>query len=489
MNSTIKKNHFTKMLLGLGAMALLSSCVNDQSDKKYSDTVDIPVNQEMIAELTSPPFVPTPVGKRMAKKLIVDLEIQEREGEMTSGVKYIYWTFGGTVPGSFIRTRVGDEVEFHLKNHPDNKLPHNIDLHAVNGPGGGAESSFVAPGHEKVFSFKVLNPGLYVYHCATAPVGMHIANGMYGLILVEPEGGLPPVDKEYYIMQGDFYTEGSYGERGVQPFDMQKAIDEKPDYVVFNGHVGAMTGDNAITAKVGEKIRLFVGNGGPNLVSSFHVIGEIFDKVYIEGGDLINTNVQTTLIPAGGAAIVEFRVDVPGTFILVDHSIFRAFNKGALAMLKVEGEENKTIYSGEIRDGIYLPEGGVIQSMPTGGVKTEKVEMKALSLEERMTFGKDKYMATCSACHQANGLGIEGAFPPLAKSDYLNADVNRAIDIVLHGKTGEITVNGKKFNSVMTAQAMSDEEVTNVLTYVYNSWSNSKKEVTPEMVQAVRNRQ
>jgi nitrite reductase (NO-forming) len=488
MKLVIKQKLVIKMLLGLSTVAFLSGCVNDQSDKKYNDTVEIPVNQEMIAELTSPPNVPTPIGKRMAKKLIVDLEIQEREGEMTNGVKYVYWTFGGTVPGSFIRTRVGDEVEFHLKNHPDNKLPHNIDLHAVNGPGGGAESSFVAPGHEKVFSFKVLNPGLYVYHCATAPVGMHIANGMYGLILVEPEGGLPPVDKEYYIMQGDFYTEGKYGDRGLQAFDMQKAIDENADYVVFNGSVGAMTGDNAITAEVGETVRLFVGNGGPNLVSSFHVIGEIFDKVYVEGGDLVNDNVQTTLIPAGGAAIVEFRVDVPGTFILVDHSIFRAFNKGALAMLKVEGEEDKRIYSGEIRDGIYLPEGGAIQSMPNGSKKEPKEEMKALSLEERMTFGKDKYIATCSACHQANGQGIEGAFPPLAKSDYLNADVDRAIDIVLHGKTGEITVNGKKYNSVMTAQALSDEEVANVLTYVYNSWGNSKKEVTPAMVQAVRNK-
>lgn len=488
MKLVIKQKLITNILLGLGAVAFLSGCVNDQSDKKYNDTVEIPVNQEMIAELTSPPNVPTPVGKRMAKKLIVDLEIQEREGEMTNGVKYVYWTFGGTVPGSFIRTRVGDEVEFHLKNHPDNKLPHNIDLHAVNGPGGGAESSFVAPGHEKVFSFKVLNPGLYVYHCATAPVGMHIANGMYGLILVEPEGGLPPVDKEYYIMQGDFYTEGKYGDRGLQAFDMQKAIDEKADYVVFNGHVGAMTGDNAITAKVGEKVRLFVGNGGPNLVSSFHVIGEIFDKVYVEGGDLVNDNVQTTLIPAGGAAIVEFRVDVPGTFILVDHSIFRAFNKGALAMLKVEGEEDKRIYSGEIHDGIYLPEGGAIQSMPNGARKEPKEEVKALSFEERMTFGKDKYMATCSACHQADGKGIENAFPPLANSDYLNADVDRAIDIVLHGKSGEITVNGKKYNSVMTAQALTDEEVSNVLTYVYNSWGNSKKEVTPEMVKAVRNK-
>ncbi|NGX84379.1 copper-containing nitrite reductase [Aequorivita sp. KMM 9714] len=488
MTINFKKKNVVKLLLGFGAAAFLTGCVNDQSSKTYENALDIPVSQEMVAELTDPPFVPTPVGKRKAKKLIVDLEIQEREGEMVNGVKYVYWTFGGTVPGSFIRTRVGDEIEFKLKNHPDNKLPHNIDLHAVNGPGGGAESSFVAPGHEKIFSFKTLNPGLYVYHCATAPVGMHIANGMYGLILVEPEGGLEPVDREYYIMQGDFYTEGKYGERGLQAFDMQKAIDEKADYVVFNGHVGAMTGDNALTAKVGETIRLFVGNGGPNLVSSFHVIGEIFDRVHVEGGDLINENVQTTLIPAGGAAIIEFKVDVPGSFILVDHSIFRAFNKGALAMLNVEGEENEKVFAGEIYEGIYLPEGGVIQSMPGKDKKTPKEEVKALSFEEKMKFGKDKYMATCVACHQANGQGIEGAFPPLAKADYLNADVDRAIDIVLNGKSGEITVNGKKYNSVMTAQALSDEDVANVMTYVYNSWGNNKTDVTPEMVQAVRNR-
>lgn len=489
MNFTIQKKVIKNAVLALGGMIFLTSCVNKQSDKTYENAVDIPVNQEMIAELTDPPFVPTPVGNRLAKKLIVDLEIQEREGEMVSGVKYVYWTFGGTVPGSFIRTRVGDEIEFHLKNHPDNKLPHNIDLHAVNGPGGGAESSFVAPGHEKVFSFKTLNPGLYVYHCATAPVGMHIANGMYGLILVEPEGGLAPVDKEFYIMQGDFYTEGAYGERGLQAFDMQKAIDEKPDYVVFNGHVGAMTGDNSLSANVGETIRLFVGNGGPNLVSSFHVIGEIFDKVHVEGGDLINDNVQTTLIPAGGAAIIEFKVDVPGSFILVDHSIFRAFNKGALAVLNVAGEENKRVFAGEIYDGIYQPEGSVIQSMPTSASSSEPKEDAApISFEDQMKFGKDKYMATCVACHQANGQGIENAFPPLAKSDYLNADVDRAIDIVLHGKSGEITVNGKKYNSVMTAQALSDEDAANVLTYVYNSWGNNKTVVTPNMVRAVRNK-
>ncbi|MGM5470862.1 copper-containing nitrite reductase [Flavobacteriaceae bacterium LMO-SS05] len=463
-----------------------TSCFN-KKERVIEHTSDIPVNREMLAELTSPPNVPTPIGVRKAKKLIVKMEILEKEGELTDGVKYMYWTFGGSVPGSFIRTRVGDEVEFHLQNHPNNKLPHNIDLHAVTGPGGGAESSFVAPGHSKVFSFKTLNPGLYVYHCATAPVGMHIANGMYGLILVEPEGGLPLVDKEYYIMQGDFYTKGANGERGLQPFDMQKAVDEKADYVVFNGKVGALTGDNAITAKVGETVRLFVGNGGPGLISSFHVIGEIFDRVHVEGGDLINKNVQTTLIPAGGAAIIEFKVDVPGSLILVDHSIFRAFNKGALAMLNVEGEENKKIYSGEIRDDIYLPEGPGIQTMPTTDEVVES-EIPAKSFDEKMEFGKRVYMQTCFACHQAEGQGIPNAFPPLAKSDYLNADVDRAIGIVLHGKTGEITVNGQKYNSVMTRQMLSTDQIANVMTYVYNSWGNSKKVITKEMVEKVKNK-
>ena len=467
------------------ASLILSSC-NSNQEKKVIDTSKIAVSGTMEAELTSPPNVPEPVGDRPAKKLIVNMEILEQEGTMTDGTTYIYWTFGGSVPGSFIRTRVGDEVEFTLSNHPDNKLPHNIDLHAVTGPGGGATSSFVAPGHEKTFSFKTLNPGVYVYHCATAPVGMHIANGMYGLILVEPEGGLPKVDKEYYIMQGDFYTKGATGAPGLQAFDMTKAVAEQADYVVFNGKVGSLTGDNAITANVGETIRLYVGNGGPNLVSSFHVIGEIFDRVHVEGGSLVNENVQTTLIPAGGAAMVEFKVDVPGTFILVDHSIFRAFNKGALGMLKVKGEEEKQLYSGVKQEGIYNPEGGTIQTMPTDDSKKPVVKT-AKSLSEKIASGKNLYTKTCFACHQANGEGIANAFPPLAKSDYLNADVKRAIAIVLHGKTGEITVNGKKYNSVMTKQTLTDDEVADVLTYVYNSWGNNKTNVTTNMVSEVKN--
>lgn len=473
MNALFKPIGLCISLLSLSL--LFSACNKNKVD----------ASQKVNAELTSPPFVPKPVGNRAPQKLVVNMEIVEKEGEMADGVKYVYWTYGGSVPGQFIRTRVGDEIEFHLKNHPDNKLPHNIDLHAVTGPGGGATSSFVAPGHEVVFSFKVLNEGLYVYHCATAPVGMHIANGMYGLILVEPEGGLPPVDKEYYVMQGDFYTKGPYGEKGVQPFDMEKAIKEQPDYVVFNGKVGALTGDNAITANVGETVRLFVGNGGPNLVSSFHVIGEIFDLVNTEGGSIQNKNVQTTLVPAGGSAMVEFKVDVPGNFILVDHSIFRTFNKGSLGILKVSGAEDKNIYSGLQSDNVYLPEGGTIQRMPEEAVKKAP---KPTSLADRIADGKSIYNQTCLACHQSEGQGLANAFPPLAKSDFLNADINRAIDIVLHGKTGEIVVNGAKYNSVMTAQNLTDDEIANVLTFVTHSWGNTKKEVTPAMVAAIRNK-
>ncbi|MDP5291599.1 copper-containing nitrite reductase [Oceanimonas sp. CHS3-5] len=434
----------------------------------------LPVEEAM---LTSPPVVPPPITRDHAAKVVVKMETVEKVMEIADGVEYMFWTFGGSVPGQFLRVREGDEVEFHLSNHPSSKMPHNIDLHAVTGPGGGAASSFTAPGHTSVFNFKALNPGLYVYHCATAPVGMHIANGMYGLILVEPEEGLPAVDREYYVMQGDFYTKGEYGEQGLQSFDMDKAIREQADYVVFNGSVGALNGDKALTANVGETVRLYVGNGGPNLVSSFHVIGEIFDKVNLEGGTAINENVQTTLVPAGGAAMAEFTLDVPGNFIMVDHSIFRAFNKGALGMMQVEGPEDKIVYSGKVAENVYLPEGSAVQVMPNGHPK-----VVAKNREERLLYGKRVYEANCQACHQNEGQGIPGAFPPLAASDFLNADHTRATDVVLHGLKGPIKVNDQAFDSIMPAMRLSDEDTANVLTYVLNSWDNDSGEVTPEQV-------
>ena len=309
------------------------------------------------AIVTHAPEVPPPTDRDHPAKVRVKMETVEKTMTMEDGVEYHYWTFNGDVPGQMIRVREGDTVEVEFSNNPSSTVPHNVDFHAATGQGGGAEASFTAPGHTSTFSFKALQAGLYIYHCAVAPVGMHIANGMYGLILVEPKEGLPKVDKEFYIVQGDFYTKGKKGAQGLQPFDMDKAIAEQPEYVVFNGHVGSIAGDNALKAKAGETVRLYVGNGGPNLVSSFHVIGEIFDKVYVEGGKLINENVQSTVIPAGGAAMIEFKVDIPGSYTLVDHSIFRAFNKGALGQLKVEGDENPEIMTKKLSDTAYQPAG------------------------------------------------------------------------------------------------------------------------------------
>lgn len=468
----IKGLSMLSLIAAVSLVLLLSACEQNEV-----------MSGEETAVLTFAPNVPPPITRTHPTKVIVELETTEVVGKLADGVDYTFWTFGGRVPGKFIRVREGDFVEFHLNNHPQSKMPHNIDLHAVTGPGGGAASSFTAPGKSTVFSFTALNPGLYVYHCATAPVGMHIANGMYGLILVEPKEGLPPVDREYYVMQSEFYTGGKYGEAGLQPFNMEKALLETPDYVVFNGSVGSMVGDNAITAEAGESVRLFVGNGGPNLVSSFHAIGEIFDLVYTEGGTGGNQkNVQTTLVPAGGSAMVEFKVDVPGTFILVDHSIFRAFNKGALAMLKVNGDEDEAIYSGLQYEEVYLPEGGAVQEIETDQAELPVARTKA----ERIDMGSRLYSQNCAACHQPEGQGITGAFPPLAGSDYLLADKDRAIGVIINGLSGEVMVNGTPYNGVMPAVQLSDEDVANVLTYVLNTWGNDGGEVVPIDVQRVR---
>ena len=472
------------LIVVLGSLVTVASAT--AAPAKIPGDFGPPRGKPIQAILTSPPNVPPPIKRNYPAKVIVELEVIEKEMPISEGVSYTFWTFGGTVPGSFIRVRQGDTVEFHLKNHPSSKMPHNIDLHGVTGPGGGAASSFTAPGHRSQFTFKALNEGIYVYHCATAPVGMHVANGMYGLILVEPPGGMSKVDHEFYVMQGDFYTTGKYREKGLQPFDMEKAIDERPTYVLFNGAEGALTGDKALQAKTNQNVRMFVGNGGPNLVSSFHVIGEIFDKVSYEGGSNVQRNVQTTLIPAGGAAMVEFRTEVPGSYVLVDHSIFRAFNKGALAILKVEGPENKAIYSGKELDSVYLGDRAQ-PNLAAVATAAKAAASGTLTQQEQVDAGKVLFTGTCSVCHQANGEGLAGVFPPLAKSDYIAKDVKRIISTVLHGLSGKVTVNGKEYNSVMPPMnQLNDDEVANILTYVLNSWSNPGGRITADEVKKVR---
>jgi nitrite reductase (NO-forming) len=292
-----------------------------------------------------PADLPAPVGDRAAKNVRIDLEAVELNGQLADGTAYGYWTFGGKVPGPFLRVRVGDTVELHLANREGNRMVHSIDLHAVTGPGGGSSVTQVPPGDEKAFTFKALHPGLFVYHCATPMVAQHIANGMYGLILVEPEGGLPEVDREFYVMQGEVYTHSSFGEGGQQELDVDKLLDEAPEYYVFNGAVGGLTEDHPLHAKIGETVRIFMGVGGPNFASSFHVIGEIMDRVY-DQASLTSpplTDVQTTLVPPGGATLVELGLDVPGRYLLVDHAIARV-EQGLVGYLIVDGPENQDIF-------------------------------------------------------------------------------------------------------------------------------------------------
>ena len=297
------------------------------------------------AHLTFAPDVPPPITRRRPAIVRVHLDSGMSVMEISAGVKYHFWTFNGRVPGPFIRARVGDTLELHVTNSDDSGMPHNVDLHAVTGPGGGATVTTVTQGEERIAWFKLLHPGLFVYHCAAPPVMDHIANGMYGLILVEPEKGLPKVAHEFYVMQSEFYAKEPQAGSDTLDYSHDAGVIEHPRFVVFNGRVGSLVGDSAIKAKTGEQVRIFFGNAGPNLISSFHVIGEIFDNVYREA-DLVSPpghSIQTTLVPAGGATVVEFGVEVPGSYTLVDHAIFRV-EQGAVGFLQVEGEPRHDLY-------------------------------------------------------------------------------------------------------------------------------------------------
>ena len=299
--------------------------------------------------IRNPADLPGPVGDRRPTTVQVDLTTEEVTAQLADGTTYTFFTFNGQVPGPMLRVKVGDTIKLNLQNATSSAFPHSIDLHAVTGPGGGAVFTQTNPGETTSFSFKALNPGLYVYHCATPSVAHHIASGMYGLILVEPEGGLPSVDREYYVMQGEIYSAQPMGTGGHLDFDHAKMLNEAPEYVILNGAANALTLDDyALRANVGETVRIYFGVGGPNLTSSFHVIGEIFDRVYSQASltSAPLTDVQTTTVPPGGATMVEFKVDVPGRYILVDHALSR-LERGLAGYLIAEGVDNPQVFSGE----------------------------------------------------------------------------------------------------------------------------------------------
>jgi nitrite reductase (NO-forming) len=288
----------------------------------------------------NPSDIPKPISRNSSSTVSFDLEAKEVISYLADGTEYLFWTYNETVPGPFMRARVGDKIQLTISNHKSSTHTHSIDLHAVTGPGGGANLTQVKPGESKTISFKALHPGVFLYHCASGNVPTHIANGLYGIILIEPEEGLSRVDREFYIIQGEFFTQGLVGEKGFQKFSPNKMMKETPEYIVFNGRVKALTGQQALKAKKGVTIRIFFGNAGVSKISSLHIIGEIFDKVYPEGSlKSSTTSVQTTLIPAGGAAAVELKLENAGNFVILDHAISR-IDRGAYGILEVSGSQS-----------------------------------------------------------------------------------------------------------------------------------------------------
>ena len=290
-----------------------------------------------------PADVPPPITRTAPTTVQVTLTAKEVVAELADGTTYAFWTFDGTVPGPLVRVMEGDTIEFTLINDLSSVNGHNIDFHAVNGPGGGAEVTNVAPGETATFTWKALHAGAFVYHCAFPPPMHHIAQGMYGAIVVEPVGGLPPVDREFYIMQGDWYTAGRLGNQGHQTFSNEKALAELPEYYTFNGHVQALTELYPLQAETGETVRVFFGVGGPNKGSNFHIIGEVFDRVYSGSDETFTANEEAWYVPPGSVSTFEMFLDVPGSYTIVDHALYRV-QKGAVGVLQVSGDPDPTVF-------------------------------------------------------------------------------------------------------------------------------------------------
>lgn len=336
----MRQYHELLLLGGVAVAVLAASAV----------AADLPAAQQAapaaaVADVSRDPAdLPGPLVRSTPATVTVNLETVEVTGRLDDGTTYDYWTYNRKVPGPFVRVRVGDTVVINLKNDASSAMMHNIDLHAVIGPGGGAVATMAKPGEAKGFTFKAVHPGLYVYHCAIPMAAQHIANGMYGMILVEPERGLPKVDHEYYVMQGEIYTEQANGTKGQLTQSIDKLLAEQPDYMVFNGAVDGLS-RKPLKAKAGETVRIFFGDAGPDKDSSFHIIGAVFDAAWPYGSfDAAPvSNVQTLTVPPGGAATVELKLPVPGKFFLVDHALSR-IEKGLKGTMEVSGQERADLF-------------------------------------------------------------------------------------------------------------------------------------------------
>ncbi len=303
------------------------------------------------AELAYAPNVPPPIARQEPAIVKVNLTATHKMMPLSSSQNYMFWTFNDHVPGPFIRARLGDWLEVHISNTDTSGMPHNVDFHAATGPGGGANLLTVSPGQQHTAWLRLLHPGLFMYHCAVPPMIDHIGNGMYGLILVEPTNGLPHADREFYIMQSEFYTKDASPDAKMLEYSHEKALAENPRFVVFNGQAGALMFQDGLHVNTGERVRIYFGNAGPDLISSFHIIGTVMDEVYRDGSlsGAPARGLQTTLVTPGAAAVIEFSPLVPGVYTFLDHSAAHS-EKGAMGDLNVSGPAKADVYRSD-QDG------------------------------------------------------------------------------------------------------------------------------------------
>lgn len=343
--------------LGLGGLGVAVD-TSKSVVPELTPVADLQPAPEGEVHLSYAPDTAPAITRDYQAKYEIHLEIIENVCviDADNGIKIDMWGYrlaGDTdvvcgTPAPILRGRVGDFVTITLTNLEGNKHPHNIDFHAVTGLHGGAHDLTTIPGETTSISFRLLYAGAFMYHCAYGDVPVHIMHGMYGMYIVDPEVPLAPVDHEWAVVQSEWYLTEPDAD-GLVDVDKDKLIAEDPTYVVFNGTVGAIAGDNSLKMNVGERARIYFVNQGLNLISSFHPIGSQWDVVYPEGattpGNPIIRGSQTTLIPAGGATIVEVQGYVPQQIVLVDHALSRTFYKGALGHIDILGDPNPEIFA------------------------------------------------------------------------------------------------------------------------------------------------
>ncbi len=349
------------MLQAIGATGALAvaGCLSSDAEENSSNS-KTPAEEEGLPAAKSvdvdqiardPTDIPDPVDWNEPRTHDVTIQTQKVTAEIEPGVTFDYMTFEGQVPGPMLRVRRGDTVNLTFDVPEDmNVAMHNMDFHAVYGPGGGADATTIAPDDDPTqIQFRAEYPGVFIYHCAVPAMDMHISSGMFGSILVEPEEGLPEVDNEFYLGQHEIYTTGEVGQQGHHGFDHDAMKREEPTYVVFNGQAYGFTEDAAgpMTANTGETARVYFANGGPNLLSSWHPIGNVWSNLY-RSGDLLSepaNNVETTPVPPGTTTAGEMEFPVPGPVKIVDHALSRVVHRGALGIIDVDGPENPDIYN------------------------------------------------------------------------------------------------------------------------------------------------